>query len=143
MKPRRVLLILRVSLVLLPMQGFAQQQSSKQEAPQQTATYDAYHAQKAVDVGLFYMKKGDLDAAIDRFQDAIRYKSNFARPRLLLGEAYEKKGDKAEALKYYKEYLDILPNGPDAKKVRSRVEKLSRQLERKSPAPADSSGKSP
>jgi len=46
---------------------------------------------------------------------------------LLLAEAYEKKGDKAEALKYYKEYLQVFPTAPDAKNVRKKIEKLSGQ----------------
>ena len=143
MKPLFLLSALPILLALLSGRVLAQQQAPKQEEQPQSETYDAYHAEKALEIGLFYMKKGDLDAAIDRFQDAIRLRSNFARPRLLLGEAYEKKNDKAQALKYYKEYLQILPHGPDAKKVRGRIEKLSRELDRKSSAAAPSSGKSP
>ncbi len=92
------------------------------------SAYDPFHAEKDLEVGQFYMRKGDVDAAIDRFQDAIRLKPNFARPRLLLGQAYEKKGDKTQAVKYYKEYLEILPKAPDAGKIRKRIEKLSREL---------------
>jgi tetratricopeptide (TPR) repeat protein len=92
--------------------------------------FDPYHAQKAVEIGEFYMKKGDIDAAIDRYLEAIRLKKDFARPRLLLGEAFEKKDEKADALKYYKEYLQILPKAPDAAKVRKRIEKLSRDLKK-------------
>jgi tetratricopeptide (TPR) repeat protein len=143
MKPRLLLPALTILLGLLSGHALAQQQAPKEEGQQQPETYDAYHAEKAVQIGLFYMKKGDIDAAIDRFQDAIRLRSNFARPRLLLGEAYEKKNDKAQALKYYKEYLQVLPHAPDAKKVRGRVERLSRELDRKSSAGAPSSGKSP
>ena len=43
----------------------------------------------------FYMHKGDVDAAIGRFQDAADVAPNLAKPRLLLAEAYEKKDDKA------------------------------------------------
>lgn len=86
--------------------------------------YDPFHAAQDVDVGMFYLHKGDYDAAIDRFKDAIRLKPNFAKPRLLLGELYEKRGDKAEAIRYYKEFLEILPEGPDSKKVKARLEKL-------------------
>ena len=74
---------------------------------------------------MFYMHKGDFDAAISRFQDAIRLRSSFAKPRLLLGQAYEKKGDKTTALKYYKEYLQVFPKAPDAKKVQNKIDKLS------------------
>jgi tetratricopeptide (TPR) repeat protein len=71
------------------------------------------------------MHKGDIDAAISRYKDAIRLRSNFAKPRLLLAEAYEKKNDKSSALKYYKEYLEVFPTAPDAKKIHSKIEKLS------------------
>jgi tetratricopeptide (TPR) repeat protein len=87
--------------------------------------WDPFHAQQDIDVGTFYMHKGDMDAAISRFEDAIRLRTNFAKPRLLLAEAYEKKGDKAEAIRYYKEYLKVLPDAPDAKKVQQKIEKLS------------------
>jgi tetratricopeptide (TPR) repeat protein len=88
-------------------------------------TYDPVTAEEDVEVGQFYMRKGDIDAAIGRFQDAVRLRSNFAKPRLLAAEAFEKKGDKADAVKYYKEYLQVLPKAPDAKKIQTRIEKLS------------------
>jgi tetratricopeptide (TPR) repeat protein len=88
-------------------------------------TYDPVTAEEDVEVGQFYMRKGDIDAAIGRFQDAVRLRSNFAKPRLLAAEAFEKKGDKVDAVKYYKEYLQVLPKAPDAKKIQARIEKLS------------------
>ncbi len=88
-------------------------------------TYDPVTAEQDVEVGQFYMRKGDIDAAIGRFQDAIRLRSNFAKPRLLAAEAFEKKGEKREAVKYYKEYLLVFPHAPDAKKVQAKIEKLS------------------
>src|SRR5580704_12682050 len=82
------------------------------------AKYDPLPAEQDVEVGTFYMHKGDMDAAIARFEDAIKLKSNFAKPRLLLAEIFEKKGDKATAAKYYKEYLEVYPHAPDAEKIR-------------------------
>src|ERR1700730_5360158 len=99
--------------------------SSPSQQDSSASKYDPFPAEQDVEVGAFYMHKGDLDAAIDRFQDAIRLRSNFAKPRLLLAEAYEKKGDKATAVKYYKEYLKVLPDAPDRKKVRQKIEKLT------------------
>ena len=93
--------------------------------PEDDPAWDPFHAQQDIDVGTFYMHKGDIDAAISRFEDAIRLRANFAKPRLLLAEAYEKKGDKSEAIRYYKEYLKVLPDAPDAKKVQKKIEKLS------------------
>jgi len=95
--------------------------------PEDDPAWDPFHAQQDVDVGMFYLHKGDVDAAITRFEDAIRLRANFAKPRLLLAEAYEKKGDPSEALRYYKEYLQVLPNAPDAKKIHEKIEKLSKK----------------
>ena len=104
-------------------------QANTAEDPNKIQSYDPYHAMKAMDVGEFYLKKGDLDAALDRFQDAIQYKYDFARPRLLIAQIYEKKHDDAKAIRYYNEYLKVLPGAPDAKKVRERIEKLSRRMQ--------------
>lgn len=95
--------------------------------PEDDPAWDPFHAQQDIDVGMFYLHKGDVDAAITRFEDAIRLRANFAKPRLLLAEAYEKKGDPSEALRYYKEYLQVLPNAPDAKKIREKIAKLSKK----------------
>ena len=132
MKVARRTLLLFAALLISAGRAATQQPPQPAQAaplaqPVQEETYDPLHAQKAVEVGEFYMKKGDVDAAIERFQDAIRLRSNFARPRLLLGEAYEKKGEKAEAAKYYKEYLAIVPKAPDAAKIRKKIEKLTRE----------------
>jgi Tfp pilus assembly protein PilF len=90
-----------------------------------TGSYDPVSAQEDIDVGMYYLHKGNIDAAISRFQDAIRLRSNFAKPRLLLAQAYEKKKDKSNALKYYKEYLQVYPKAPDAKSIQNKIDKLS------------------
>jgi tetratricopeptide (TPR) repeat protein len=95
--------------------------------PEDDPAWDPFHAQQDIDVGMFYLHKGDTDAAISRFEDAIRLRANFAKPRLLLAECYEKKNDPTEALRYYKEYLQVLPNAPDAKRIREKIDKLSKK----------------
>ena len=87
--------------------------------------YDPFHAEQDVEIGTFYMHKGDIDAAIPRFEDAIKLRSNFARPRLLLAECYEKKHEPSAAVKYLKEYLKVYPDAPDRKTVEKKIEKLS------------------
>jgi len=101
--------------------------SSDAEKAKTAAVYNPLPAQQDVEVGLFYLHKGDVDAAIDRFLDAIQVRPNFAKPRVLLGKAYEKKKDYESAVKYYKEYINILPNAPDAKEVQKKIEKLSKE----------------
>jgi tetratricopeptide (TPR) repeat protein len=92
--------------------------------PESDSAWDPFHAAQDVDVGKFYMDKGDYDAAITRFEDAIRLQGNFAKPRALIAEAYEKKGDKEQAVHYYQEYLKVLPNAADAKKVQKKIAQL-------------------
>ena len=101
--------------------------SSDAEKAKADATYNPLPAQQDIEVGMFYLHKGDVDAAIDRFLDAIQRRPNFAKPRLLLGKAYEKKHDNESAVKYYKEYLQVLPGAPDAKEVQKKIEKLSKE----------------
>jgi Flp pilus assembly protein TadD len=102
-----------------------QSSSAAKPGTDDKSTYDPFHAQQDVDVGKFYLNKGDVDAAIARFEDAIRLRDNFAEPRLLLAECYEKKHQTAKALKYYREYLKVFPDAPDRKKIEKKIEKLS------------------
>jgi tetratricopeptide (TPR) repeat protein len=99
-------------------------------APDQP-TWDPLRAEKDLEVGQFYLKKGDLDAAIDRFQDAAAAKPGFAIPYRYLGEAQEKRGDKSEALKSYRRYLDLYPHAEDAKKIQKRIDKLWSEVGKK------------
>ena len=95
--------------------------------PQDEHKYDAFNAEKDIEVGTFYMHKGDVDAAIPRFEEAAKLRPNYGKPRLLLAEAYEKKHDPDTALKYYKEYLQVYPHAPDAKRIQKKIEKLEKQ----------------
>jgi len=92
--------------------------------PPAQPVFDPYNAQKSIDVGKFYMDKGDYDAAISRFQDATQYQPKLAVPWELMGEAWEKKHDKEKAVAAYQKFLELLPNGADSEKIRKRVAKL-------------------
>jgi len=92
--------------------------------------WDPLRAEKDLEVGQFYMKKGDLDAAIDRFEDAAVAKPGYAIPYRFLGEAQEKKGLKKQALKSYQRYLDLFPHADDADKVRKKIDKLYKEIEK-------------
>jgi tetratricopeptide (TPR) repeat protein len=93
--------------------------------PEDDPKYDAFHAEQDIEVGMFYLHKGDTDAAIGRFEHAAGLRPNYGKPRLLLAEAYEKKHDPDSAVKYYKEYLKVYPDAPDAKKIHKKIEKLA------------------
>jgi tetratricopeptide (TPR) repeat protein len=92
--------------------------------------WDPQKAEKDIKVGQYYMKKGDVDAAIDRFQDAIDAKPGYAVPFRYLGEAQEKKGLKKPAIKSYQRYLDLYPKAEDAEKIKKKIEKLYAETEK-------------
>ena len=79
-------------------------------------------------VGQFYLHKGDVDAAIDRFQDATLAKPGYAIPFRFLGEAQEKKGLKRDAIKSYTRYLDLYPRAEDKDKIEKKIEKLRSEV---------------
>jgi tetratricopeptide (TPR) repeat protein len=103
--------------------------TATRNAPDQP-TWDPLRAEKDLEVGQFYMKKGDLDAAIDRFQDATAAKPGYAIPFRFLGDAQEKKGLKKQALKSYQRYLDLYPHAEDGDKVRKKMDKLYKEVEK-------------
>jgi tetratricopeptide (TPR) repeat protein len=102
-----------------------------------TPAWDPLHANKSVEVGTFYMRKGDYDAAIDRFEEAARLQPGLARPYLLLGEVYEKKNDPASAVSAYRTYLKLYRTAPDREKILERIERLQSKIKH-DPAPSGS-----
>jgi tetratricopeptide (TPR) repeat protein len=92
--------------------------------------WDPLRAERDLEVGKYYMKKGDVDAAIDRFEDAAEAKPGYAIPFRFLGEAYEKKNKKKQAVKAYQRYLDLYPHAEDADKIRKKIEKLHQEIDR-------------
>ena len=103
--------------------------SATQNSPDQPK-WDPLRAEKDIEVGQFYMKKGDVDAAIDRFEDATIAKPGYAIPFKYLAEAQEKKGLKKQAAKSYQRYLDLYPHAEDGDKIRKKIEKLYKEMEK-------------
>jgi tetratricopeptide (TPR) repeat protein len=103
--------------------------SATKNAPDQPM-WDPLRAENDIEVGEHYMHKGDYDAAIDRFQDAIEAKPGYAIPFRYLGEAQEKKGLKKPAIKSYQRYLDLYPHAEDAAKIKKKLEKLYKEVEK-------------
>lgn len=115
----------------------AAQQKNPQKAESSTAPdpaqplWNPLRSEKSIEVGLYYFKKGNYDAAIDRFQDAAVYHPGYALPYKYLGEAQEKKGLKGEAVKSFQQYLNLYPHAEDADKVRKHIAKLWQELDRR------------
>jgi tetratricopeptide (TPR) repeat protein len=107
-----------------------QKDSATQNAPDQPS-WDPLRAEKDIEVGQYYMRKGDVDAAIDRFQDAIAAKPGYAVPFRYLGDAQEKRGLKKQAIASYSRYLDLYPHAEDGAKIRKKIDKLRSEVEPK------------
>jgi len=103
--------------------------TAAKSAPDQP-TWDPLRAEKDLEVGQYYMRKGDVDAAIDRFEDATLAKPGYAIPFRFLGEAQEKKGLKKQAIKSYQRYLDLYPHAEDRDKIQKRIDKLHKKAEK-------------
>jgi len=101
--------------------------TATQNAPDQPM-WDPLRAERDLQVGEFYLHKGDLDAAIDRFQDAALAKPGYAIPFRFLGEAQEKKGLKRDAIQSYTRYLDLYPHAEDKEKIEKKIEKLRSEV---------------
>jgi len=141
----RVTLILSAA-VLLACAGLSaqstQQDSSKPKPKANSSTdnatqnaddqpmWDPLRAEKDLEVGQYYMRKGDVDAAIDRFQDATLAKPGYAIPFHYLSEAQEKKGLKRDAIKSYARYLVLYPHAEDKSKIEKKIEKLRAEVEK-------------
>jgi tetratricopeptide (TPR) repeat protein len=106
---------------------------NKDNATQNSAdqpAWDPLRAEKDLEVGQYYMRRGDVDAAIDRFQDATIAKPGYAIPFRYLGEAQEKKGLKKQAIKSYQRYLDLYPHAEDREKIQKKIDKLFKEVEK-------------
>ena len=86
--------------------------------------WDPLRSEKDIEVGQYYVKIGNLDAAMDRFNDAIIARPGYAIPFRYLGEAQEKKGMKREAIKSYTRYLDLYPHAEDRERIRKKIDRL-------------------
>jgi len=100
------------------------------QEPKDQPKWDPLRAEKDIEVGKYYLNKGDTDAAIDRFMDAADAKPGYAIPYRYLGEAYEKKGQKKPAVKAYQRYLDLYPKAEDGDKIRKKIEKLHKEIDK-------------
>ena len=90
----------------------------------ETKPWNPHEADKDVEVGTFYFKRGNYKGAEARFRDALNWQDNDAEAMYRLGETLQKEGRTAEARPYYEGYLKILPRGPFANDCRKELDKL-------------------
>ena len=89
-----------------------------------------HQAKKEMEVGEYYVKKGNHAAAATRFQEAVKWQPKLARAYLRLGEACEKTGELQKALEAFQKYLEIEPTGKKARDAKKAVARLERELKK-------------
>lgn len=125
------------ALAFLALTALAQQQPRPRprlepppSSPAEDPNYNFVHAVKAIEIGRYYLKRGNLDAALERFQDAARFKPGFGLPYRWMAVTYEKKKLLSEAVAAYRKYLELYPQAEDAGQIRKRLVKLKKEIER-------------
>jgi Tfp pilus assembly protein PilF len=113
----------------IPLVAFGRQHSAPPPtaADHPQAVANASQAAKDVNVGDFYLHKGDYGAAISRLEEAVQLDPRDPKARLLLGESYEKQGNWTDAIKTYRDYLAEFPDAHDSKKIHKKIAELSRK----------------
>lgn len=109
-----------------PKKGVADPESG--EGPtdvQELHPFNPHRAAKDNEVGDYYYKRRNYQAALARYQDALAFKENDALANFRMAQCYEKLNQPDEAIAHFKEYLRILPQGPLSKDARKAVAKLS------------------
>ncbi|HYW43648.1 MAG TPA: tetratricopeptide repeat protein [Bryobacteraceae bacterium] len=87
-------------------------------------SFNPLQAQKEVQTGNFYFKKGSYRAAEGRFREATKWNDGYAEAWLRLGEAEEKLKDPKAAKEAYARYLEMAPDAKNAAEIRAKLQKL-------------------
>jgi len=75
-------------------------------------------------LGIGGLVSGQLDKAIERLTKVVTNQPSNVEAILMLAEAYERKGDKANAVKWYQASKTYIPNPEVLKEIDSRIEVL-------------------
>jgi predicted Zn finger-like uncharacterized protein len=75
-------------------------------------------------LGLCYLDLEQFDAAIANFSRALTLVPRFSDAHFGIAEAFRAKGQKKDAIKHYKAYLDIVPEGEDAESAKKALSEL-------------------
>jgi tetratricopeptide (TPR) repeat protein len=84
--------------------------------------------------GKQYLDESNYDKAISYFNDAYSIDCSVHAILPIIATAYERKGDKGEAVRALEEYLRRSPNAPDREHIERRIKNLSDQLSHAEPA---------
>jgi len=91
---------------------------------QEAKPWGPHKADHNVEVGDQYYRRRNFQAAVSRYREALYWKENDAIASFRLARALEALGQFAEAGKFYRQYLKILPRGEFAAESQKSIERL-------------------
>lgn len=81
-------------------------------------------APDAYNEGVAAFNVGDMDKAIQAFDEALKLDEKFSPAYFQLGLSYVNKGDNEKAVAAFRKYLELKPDGEEAETARSIIESL-------------------
>lgn len=93
--------------------------------------------------GKQYLEESNYDKAISYFKDAYSIDCSIHAILPIIATAYERKGDRGEAIHALEEYQKRAPSAPDHEVIERRIRNLKDQQAREQPAPVASATASP
>jgi len=83
--------------------------------------------------------EGNYVSAVRRFRDAYTLDCTKHELLIIISAAYEREGDKREALNALETYVERAPSAPDVATYRAKIENVKKQIAAARPAPIHSS----
>lgn len=134
---RNRVLAIGFSALVTALPAFAQESPSKYppacDASQVTKS-DVDRAHSVFLSGKQYLEESNYDKAISYFNDAYSIDCSIHAILPIIATAYERKGDKAEAIRALEEYQKRAPDSPDHEVIEHRIKNLKDQLAHEAPA---------
>jgi|ERR1035437_1562492 tetratricopeptide (TPR) repeat protein len=87
-------------------------------------SFNPLQSQKSVSTGDFYFKKGKLQAAANRYEEATMWNDGNTEAWLKWAKAAERMKDAAAAKAAYSKYLNLVPGAKDAAEIRKKIDRL-------------------
>lgn len=94
----------------------------------ETRPFDPHKAQKDIEVGDYYAKRGNLKAALARYESALTFQDNNGEAIWKAALTAEKIGNRDAAAKHYRDYVAILPRGEHRAHAEKALQRLHASL---------------
>jgi hypothetical protein len=134
--PRKTLSVLSLVGIAVAVPALAQQPLADYPAPCESSRVSKGDVDRAHTVflsGKGFLDEANYDKAISYFKDAYSIDCSVHGILPIIATAYERKGDKAEAIRALGEYIKRAPNASDREIIERRIRNLRDQLAQEHP----------